>query len=186
VPSRRSYLAVCCGAATTALAGCVGDVVHAPNAYCQLKAISVEWTHRGRRNQDEVLWVIASRPERHLDVTAAAEFAGVASDPSAVSVTDERRRDLDRTFLNVQYVLGFCGSAFGDRGDDRETGCRNTDAASRSDFNRVQAGDDARITLVDDAFTVHDVDERSTDGWTVEYDERDFSELHAENGVPLD
>jgi len=186
VPSRRTYLAACSGAATTALAGCIGDVVHAPSAHCHVKAISVGWTHRGRRRRDELLWVVANRPERHLDVAVAEEFAGVASDPSAVRVTDELHRKLGRTFPNVRYVLGFCGSAFGERRDDRETVCRNTDAASRRDFNRVQAGDDARVTLFDDAFRVHGVDARETTDWTVEYDERDFSELHAEDGIPLD
>lgn len=186
MPSRRRYLAACGTAAATALAGCAGDAVHAPSAYCQLKAISVEWTHRGRRRQDELLWVIADRPERHLTVAVAEEFAGVASDPSAVRVTEELHGELDRTFSNVQYVLGFCGPAFADSDDDRETGCRNTDAASRADFNAVQAGDEARVTLFEDEFTVHSVDSRDVDDWTVEYSEHDFSERHADDGVPLD
>jgi hypothetical protein len=186
MPSRRAYLAACGTAATTALAGCVGDVVHAPDAYCQLKGVSVKWEHDGSRWDDRVVMTIASERERHLDVRVAEEFAEALSDQTAVSVGDDLHRELDRTFLNVHYVLGFCGRAFDLPRDDSDTGCRNTDAASRADFNAVQAGDDARITLYDDAFRVHGVDARETDDWTVEYDEFDFSERHADHGAPLD
>jgi hypothetical protein len=60
--------------------------------------------------------------------------------------------------------------------------------ASREGFNRVQVGDEARVTLSDHTFHVHSVDaasdnavaERETEFYT-----QDFSEIHTDHGEPL-
>lgn len=180
--TRRGALGALGSAATLSLAGCLG-VTHADSAYCQLKLVDVTWSYQNRAHRDDVC-----RAMGHPDVEGkrgevrtrvAEEFSGIAGGPRDVAVDDEMADRLDRTFESVGYALGFCGDAF--------DGCRNTRAASRADFNAVQVGDEARVTLLDDALHVHSVDAATdTGGWETEFDRFDFSELHADDGVPLD
>lgn len=179
MPSRRDALATLGSAATLSLAGCI-DAIHAPAAYCQWKAVYVGWHHDGRVFRDEVVWFMG-HPGRVYG-RVAEEFPGLASGPRDVVAGDGVVTELERTFGEVDYLLGFCGDAFPHQ-------CRNTDAASREDFNAVQVGDEARVSLVDHEFHVHSVDAAdpaAVDGWDLELRRFDLSELHADRDVPLD
>lgn len=180
--SRRDALAAFGSAATLSLAGCL-DVIHAPASYCQFKAVRVTWTYRNRTWADEVLRALG-HPGGGGEVRAriAEEFPGLGDGPRRLTASDEVHDQLDRTFGDVDYLLGFCGDAF-------DYGCRNTTAASREDFNAVQVGDGARVSLVGHEFHVHSVDAAdpaAIEGWETAFHLFDFSELHAEHGVPLD
>ncbi|MFB6154992.1 MAG: hypothetical protein ABEJ22_03790 [Haloferacaceae archaeon] len=184
MPSRRTLLAGLGSAAlAVATTGCL-DARYAPSAFCQLKVVDVEWTDdRGRRWRDEILWAMADPEDRRLYARVAEEFASVADGPAAVSVSADLESELRRTFLAVDYLLGFCGPAF--RTGERDTGCRNTSADSRADFERLQVGDDAAVSLVDHAFRVHGVDERDTDDWRTEFHTFSFADVHEDHGAPV-
>lgn len=180
--SRRDALAALGSAATVSAAGCLG-FTYAPNAYCQVKAVNAVWIHEGTRHGDEVVrssgYVEADGDGGEVDTDVAEELSSLAPTVREVAVDDDAAAALDRTFAEVHYLLGFCGDAF-------SHGCRNTAAASREAFNAVQVGDRAQVTLSDDVFSVHSVERATvTDDWTVDYRQFDFSERHADYGVPL-
>lgn len=179
MPSRRRALAALGSAATLSLAGCI-DAYHAPAAYCQWKVVNVSWPYRNRTFTDEVVWAMGHPGSVRTRV--AEEFPALASGPRRVHAGDRVVRELEREFVEIDYLLGFCGDAFPNT-------CRNTTAASREDFNAVQVGDEARVSLVGHEFHVHSVDAPAVadaDTWETEFHRFDFSELHADRDVPLD
>ena len=182
MPSRRSLLRSSAAAGTAALAGCLGALSPARPGELQLKAVSVAWTHRGRRYRDQVLFV-ALDEAGVVDGRVDEFLARFAGDPTRLVLPDVAHDRLAARFEAVEYALGFCGEAFGDAG---EWGCRNT-RAPRRDFNRVHFGDRARVRLVDtddgDAFRVVEVSDGPGEDWRSEVTTFDFEAVHAEHGL---
>jgi hypothetical protein len=183
MPSRRDALAALGSATTLSLSGCLG-VTHAPSAYCQLKSVMVTWTHDAQQYRDDVGRSVGHPPDDdsggEVRTRVAEELLDIASGPREFAVDEAMETRLTREFASVEYILGFCGDAF-------DT-CRNTRAASRAAFNAVQVGDEARVTLSDNAFRVHSVDppdEEAVSAWETAYNQFDFSVLHADHGEPL-
>lgn len=181
--SRRSVLAAAGGVGLASLAGCL-DVTHAPTAYCQLKVVSVSWRGPTNRWQDDVAWMVGDDGDESLYGRVAEELPATVDGPRDLTIDDETHERLTNVFEDVSYLVGFCGTAFGDGDGENDVGCRNTDAASRADFNRVQVADTARVTLTDDEFRVHSVDAADTSDWESEFHRQDFSKLHADDSLP--
>lgn len=181
VPSRRQVLAAAGSASAAGIAGCLTDLGVARTGYLQFKAVGVAWQHRGRRWRDEVLWA-TSDGRSELRCRVAEEYPGIVNSLTDIRVSDGVLDRLRRDFVDVRYVLGFCWGT----GDDHD--CRNPQA-SRETFDAVQFGDRAEFVL--DHPSVHLVDvydgaQGDPAAWETEFREFDFSELHADRGVPID
>lgn len=182
MPSRRAFLSGTVALSASAVGGCLTRVGLAKTGYLQLKAVSVQWTHRGRTYRDEVVRLI-SDGQSELSGAVAEQYREVVTAPNDVTVSDAVHDSLERDFETVQYLLGFCGERFPHESDERQ-GCRNTQAPRRG-FNRVQFGDRAEVRIVDNEFRVVDVYEGAAGdptAWETEMRTFDFEERHAEHG----
>lgn len=181
MPSRRRFLATAAGfGATASSSGCLTDLGLAESGYLQVKGVSVTWRHRGRRWEDEVL-AARSDGESELRCRVAEAYASIVGSPTEIRVTEEVERRLDRNFVDVIYVAGFCWS------DEDGHTCRNSQA-SRATFNRVQFGDRAEVVFDSPHVEVLDVYE-GTQGdphrWEADVTTFDFGALHDDHGVPV-
>lgn len=180
--SRRSFLRATAAAGLGGgLAGCPG-IPPARTGELQLKAVSVAWTHDGRRYRDQVLFV-ALDEAGVVDGRVDEDLARFAEAPTDLVVPEVAHDRLEARFEAVEYALGVCGRAFG-AADER--GCRNT-RARRRDFNRVHFGDRATVRLVDtedgDAFRVVEVRDGPRRDWRSEVTTFDFDAIHADHGL---
>ena len=182
MPSRRQCLATSLSlAAGASLAGCLTGVGLANTGFLQLKVVDVEWHHRGRRWQDEVLWAV-SDGDSELRCRVAESYRGVVEALDDVRVDDRLEERILQDFSAVTYALGFCWE-----GPDGLR-CRNLQA-SREAFNRVQFGDRAEVVVDSPRVEVVDVYEDAQGDpaeWETEFRTFDFGAMHAENGVPIE
>ena len=182
VPSRRRFLASALSlGAGTSLAGCLTDVGLAQTGFLQLKAVDVEWYHRGRRWRDEVVWAI-SDGDSLLRCRVAESYRDAVRAFDDIRVDDALEERILRQFSSVTYATGFCWE-----GTDGLR-CRNLQA-SREAFNRVQFGDRAEVVVDSPEVEVVDVYEDAQGDpaeWETELRTFDFGAMHAENGVPLE
>jgi hypothetical protein len=163
-----------------ALPGCLADLRPTTTGYLQVKVVDVAWSDRGRRMEDEVLWAV-SDGESELRCRVARGYEGIVEDFPDVRVQEAVKRRLERNFLDVTYVTGFCW-----RDADGHT-CRNT-RASRETFNRVQFGDRAEVVFESPGVEVVDVQEDAQGDpaeWEAEITTFDFAARHEGNGAPV-
>lgn len=181
MPSRRRVLAAAAGLGGAAsLSGCLTDVGLAESGYLQVKRVSVAWRYRGRRWEDEIL-LATSDGESELRGRVAREYAGIVDSPDTFRVSESMEQRIERDFVDVTYVTGFCWS-----GADGHT-CRNSQT-SRATFNRVQFGDRAEVVFHSPGVDVVDVYEGAQgdpDRWETDFTTFDFGERHADRGVPI-
>lgn len=174
---RRTVLASAAAGLGATLGGCLTDLGLARTGYLQFKFVEVEWRHDGDRYRDDVLYAAydgESRPRCRV----AEEYRSLADSVEDVRVTDRLVDRLESQFADVRYVLGFCWA-------DGE--CRNP-TATRAEFNRVQFGDRAEVRFDHPGVRIIDVYEDAQadlDRWD-EVNTVDFSELHADHGVPIE
>lgn len=181
MPSRRQVLAAAGSVGAAELAGCLTDLGVARTGPLQFKAVGVAWQHRGRTWWDEVLWA-TSDGRSELRCRVAEEYPGIVRSLTDIRVTDGVLDRLRADFLDVRYVLGFCW------GPDGDQECQNPQA-DRDTFNAVQFADRAEVVF--DHPSVHLVDvyegaQGDPAAWETEFREFDFSERHADRGVPVD
>lgn len=180
MPSRRRVLAAAGLGASAALPGCLSDLRPTTTAYLQVKVVDVAWSHRGRRMEDEVLWAV-SDGESELRCRVAERYQGIVEGFPDVRVAGELKRRLEREFLDVTYVTGFCWS------DADGHTCRNP-RASRETFNRVQFGDRAEVVFESPGVEVVEV-QKDAQGdpaeWESELTTFDFGAIHGGNGAPI-
>lgn len=182
MPSRRRFLAAAAGVGlATPLSGCLVHRARAETGYLQVKAVSVSWRHDGRRWEDEVL-LATTDGESELQCRVAREYAAMVDDPAEIRVTGEMERRLERDFLDVAYVTGFCWSDAGTHT------CRNPQA-SRATFNGVQFGDRADVVFRSpgvELLGVYEGAQGDPGEWETEVRTFDFAALHEDDGVPID
>lgn len=148
--------------------------------YLQLKAVTVSWRRDGRSYEDQ-LFKLLSDGESEIRGDVASEYAELTSPPTEITVSEDVHDELERAFETVRYGVGFCGDEFG-TGDGH--GCLNT-GISRADFNRVQFGDRAEVTVVDNAFRIESVEEgdrAAVREWGSDVREYDWTERHSGRG----
>lgn len=182
VPARRDFLRHGAAAVATGLAGCLDRLRPARPGELQLKAVSVWWSHRGRRYRDEVLFVTLDEAGV-VDGRVDERLAPLVADPTDIVVPDAVHESLDGRYERVEYGLGFCGEAFGEAG---EWGCRNA-GATRRGFNRAQFGQRPRVRLLDrsggDSYRVVAVENGPRDDWRSEVRTVDFESMHDDHGL---
>lgn len=180
VPSRRQVLAAVGGVGAAGTAGCLTDLGVARTGYLQFKIVDVAWTHRGQRWQSDVLYANYDG-RRKVFCRVAEEYRGIVNSLDDIRVSDGVLDRLTDDFEDVRYVAGFC---FG----DPEGSCQNPQA-SRETFDAVQFGDRAEVVLDHPSVHVVDVYEGAQSDpadWETTFRTFDFSESHADNGVPID
>lgn len=179
MPSRRRYLAAAAGLAAAPLSGCLVDRARAETGYLQVKAVSVSWRHDGRLWEDEI-FLATLDGESELRCQVAGEYAAMADDPTEIRVGGETQRRIERDFLDVTYVTGFCWS------DDDGHTCRMP-RATRTAFNRVQFGDRADVVFRSpdvEILEVHEGAHGDPRKWETEVRTFDFGARHEDDGVP--
>lgn len=175
----RAAVAVPATAALSATAGCLTRLGLAKTGSLQLLAVSVTWQHDGRHYRDEVYRAHSdgrSEVTVHVDETYADDFG----DPIAPQTPDGVYEDLDRRFDEVVSLAGFCWR------DGDEQSCRNA-RVDRAAFDSLSFGDRAEIRPRERDIQVLDVytgAQGDPATWDVTVNEFDFTELHADDGVP--
>lgn len=184
--SRRRFLASALGTVGLAAAGgCLTDLGVAETGFLAFKSVSVGWTHRGRPQSADLLWIWADGRGR-LFGWYASEYAEIVRSPSDVRLGAETHRRLERDFAEVTLELGFA------RVGSTDLDLLETDwfkpMVSRADFDRVQFGDRAEVVfrfprarLVD----VYEGAQGDPDGWDPNVRPMDFGGTYAHRGVPI-
>lgn len=182
MPSRRALLVTSSAVLpATAIGGCLSMTDTLSAELLQLKAITVTWTHDGRSYRDQLLQ-LHSDGESEITGSVVREYSQLASQPSEITVSRDVHDELEREFETVKYIVGFCGDEFD---SDDDFGCRNT-GISRADFNAVQFGNRAEVTVDDGTFHLEEVTDdegASGRGWETDINDVDWTERHAEKGA---
>lgn len=174
MPRRRAVLASAV-VYSVSLDGCLTELGFAKTGYLQFKIVEVEWRHNGDRYRDDIFYA-SYDGETQPWCRVAEEYQSLADSVEDVRVTDELVDRLESQFTDVRYVLGFCWA-------DGE--CRNP-TTTRGEFTRVQFGDRAEVQFDHPGVQIIDVyrgAQADLDRWE-EVNTVDFSELHADDGVP--
>lgn len=158
--------------------GCLSSINTISAESTQLKAITVEWQYDGHSYRDQVVQLL-SDGESEITGRVATEYNRAVSSPSEITVSKELHDQLELDFGNIWYSVGFCGGEFDT--SDGDFGCRNEDA-SRADFDSVQFGDQAEVTISGDQFHVHQVSSGDIQDWDTDIREYEWSDLRSEHG----
>ncbi|MCU4925431.1 hypothetical protein OB905_05435 [Halobacteria archaeon AArc-dxtr1] len=158
------------------LAGCLSDSDTLSAELLQLKGISVRWEHENRTYSDQLLQ-LHSDGESEITGQVTTEHHHIVYSPTEVTISEEIHETLESEFEDVRYAIGVCGDEIGDDGYD----CRNA-PTSREDFNSVQFGDRADVTIDNNQIDVQDVESSNVEDWDTDISEFGWSERHAEHG----
>jgi len=183
MPTRRTLIKHAAAAVSaTSIAGCASDGTSADTTSYQ--AIQVQWSDLNRSYRDEILRLSHTPAEGRIDGRYATEF-DAAVDLPTITVSDDLHDRLETEFESVQYLAQFCGPAFDEPEDEydfSDEGCTRIGTVSRSDFNAVQFGDDATVSVSDDRLEVESVEDGGPRDWNYDVTTYSWDEHHADAG----
>ena len=185
MPTRRTLLGTLGVPLLTATGGCLERIPGIEDATLSYKAISVRWHDEDGRGHDaELCWLWSDGRSRVYGWEPTA-YPEIVRSPTAVRISEETERQLERRFDGVAYVVGFSDPDAVERSPLEND--RGQVGVPRRTFNRLQFGDRATIHRRGSGLrilAIQDGPGEPPDDWQIDVRARDLHEQFPDRNIP--